>query len=581
MIRPFRLIAMTLAVTLVLCCLPHSASARSMEITHFDVQLDVKVDGSIDVTEMIEVEFTGSWQGIYRTVPIEYRSDAGFNYTLFMDVQSVVDGSGSPLKYETSRYGHYKKIKIWVPGAEDARRAVTINYTVDNALRFFEDHDELYWNVTGDEWDFPIQKATATVRLPSGAQQVRAAAYTGIYGSRDSQAGVKIDNNVVSFATTRALSYREGMTVVVGWAKGLVEEPSVADKAAGFIRSNWPLIIPVLVALLMFWIWYKRGRDPRMRPIAVQYEPPDGLSPAEAGTLIDNSADMRDITATIIDLAVRGFLVIEETKSEKLFGLFSSDDYIFHSKKNPAEWSSLKPHEYNLMMGLFKGGSVDRVQMSDLQNKFYTHISTIKSSIFGQLIQKKFYVRRPDNIRGGYIFSGVVIGAILLGFLLVGGYGYGISPVTAIITAFGTALAIGGFGFFMPARTQAGVRALEQVLGFAEFIERVESHKYERIEITPDMFERFLPYAMAFGLEKRWAEAFEGMTTTPPQWYRGTSLSGGFHPHIFAASLSTMTSRASHTMASTPRSKGGSGFSGGGGGGSSGGGFGGGGGGGF
>ncbi len=581
MIRSLRLCAL-LTVLVAIAILPvDRAAARSMDITHFDVQLDVNVDGTLDVTEMIEVEFSGSWQGMYRTIPVRYRNEAGFNYTLFLDIESVVDGRGSPLRYETSRQGHYRKIKVWVPNAQDARRTVTINYTVDNALRFFDDHDELYWNVTGDEWDFPIRKATATVRLPSGAEQVRAAAYTGVYGSRDSQAGVNIDNNIISFATTRSLSYREGMTVVVGWAKGLVEEPGFVDNAIDFARSNWPLAIPIIAAIIMFRLWYTRGRDPRMRPIAVQYEPPKDLSPAEAGTLIDNSADMRDITATIVDLAVKGYIIIEETKSEKLFGLFSSDDYIFHSVKDPMTWSDLKPHEWKLMNALFKGGGSQSVQMSDLEKKFYTHLSGIRDSIFGRLVKQKFYRRRPDTVKGQYVFGGVVLGGLLLAFLLVAGDGYGIAPITGIISAIGTTIAIAGFGLFMPARTKAGVRTLEGVLGFAEFIERVESDKYERIEITPDMFERFLPFAMAFGLEKRWAEAFEGLTTEPPQWYRGASLSHGFRPYLFAATMSTMSTRASQAMASAPRSKGGSGFGGGGGGGSSGGGFGGGGGGGF
>jgi len=249
------------------------------------------------------------------------------------------------------------------------------------------------------------------------------------------------------------------------------------------------------------------------------------------------------------------------------------------------EWSSLRPHEISLLNGMFGagGGVPDPVEMSDLAHRFYKNLSSIRSGIFRELMKRGYYDRRPDTVMGAWIGGGFVVG--VLG--VVGGLWLAdaltLSPVTAVLAAVGTALPIVGFGLFMPARTVKGARVLEQVLGFEEFLERVESDRYKRMITSPEMFERFLPYAMAFGVEKKWASAFEDIYREPPDWYRGQWGSGGFRPVYFAHSMGQMSTAASSVMSSGPRSSGGSGFGGGGfsGGGFSGGGFGGGGGGGW
>jgi len=160
-----------------------AAAERTLVIERFDAIIDVDSDGSIAVEETIVPRFTGSWNGIFRTIPVEYRTPQGLNYTLRLAVESVTDDSGQKLKYESSRERHYRKLKIWVPGATDATRTVKLRYRVSNGLRFFDEHDELYWNVTGDEWEVPIESASALVRLPSGVSGVRATAFRGAYGS--------------------------------------------------------------------------------------------------------------------------------------------------------------------------------------------------------------------------------------------------------------------------------------------------------------------------------------------------------------------------------------------------------------
>jgi|GraSoiStandDraft_32_1057276.scaffolds.fasta_scaffold52570_2 uncharacterized membrane protein YgcG len=559
-----------------------AAGARELRIEKFDSEIVVSPKGTIDVTETIQVQFIGSWKGLYREIPVEYVTPQGLNYTLFLDVKRVTDGSGSSLKFESSRERHYRKLKIYVPEAQDSHRTIIIEYSVSDALRFFEDHDELYWNVTGDEWDVPIQAASARVLLPEGATGIRVNVFTGAYGSRAQQADSEIVGNGVEVRTRQPLGYHEGLTIAVAFDKGIVHEPTAFDKAALFLRSNWPLGLPVVIFVLMFYLWWTRGRDPRLRPIAAQYEPPDQLTPGEAGTLVDDSADMRDITSTIVDLAVRGYLVIEEHEKDRMLGLFHDKDYNFILKKDRAEWAKLKPHEQVLLNGIFSSGTVgETVSMFSLENRFYTNLPGIKNGLLASLVTRGYYRRRPDSVRSAYIGVGVVIGALSIWVGTGIASKLGMAPLTFIIAGVLSALVICAFGWFMPARTEQGARALEGVLGFEDFLNHVESDRFNRMIKTPQMFEKFLPYAMALGVEKNWSKAFQGIMTQPPDWYRG-SFGPTFYPMMFTSNLNSMSSRASSVMASAPRSSGGSGFGGGnGGGGSSGGGFGGGGGGGF
>ncbi len=566
-----------LLLLLLAAVLPTAVAARSLVIERFDADVVVSPEGVTYVTERIQPRFTGEWNGIFRTIPVEYRTPQGFNYTLLLDVESITDEPGNPLKFEQSRERHYRKFKIWVPDARDATRTVVFRYRVSNALKFFDTHDELYWNVTGDEWEVPIKAATARILLPPGASGVRALAFTGAYGSREQRADVEIAHSEVRVRMRRPLAFREGMTVVVGWDKGLVKEPGPAAKAALFLRSNWVFLLPLGAFGLMFWLWHTRGRDPRLRPIAPKYEPPEGLTPAEVGTLMDNSPDMRDITATLVDLAVRGYLLIEEKEEERLLGLWSGKGYVFHLRKKPEDWTDLLPHEHKLLNALFRKGMLTSVELSDLENRFYKDLPDIREHIFGRLVNRRYYTQRPDKVKRVYVVAGIIVGftTFWAGGMISGIFD--LAPGSFFAAAILTGLIIVGFGWFMPARTILGARALEGVLGFEEFLSRVEADRLDRTIKTPEMFEKYLPYAMALGVENNWVRAFEDIYRQRPEWYRGTD-GASFHPRTFVSDLGRMSTQAASVMASAPRSSGGSGF---GGGGSSGGGMGGGGGGGF
>jgi uncharacterized membrane protein len=554
------------------------ANARTLVFKHFDAQIQVRADGTIDVTEVMEAQFTGAWHGIYRSIPVEYTDDAGLNYTLLLDEISATDRDGQKLKLEQDREGRYIKFKIYVPEAEDATRTILLHYRVLDAVRFFRDYDELYWNVTGNEWQDPIELVTAHIEFPAGITGLHAIAYTGVTGSRTEDARVEISDNFVDIRSTRRLGYRQGLTAVAGFDKGFVQAPSRSMQLMRFLKSNSPLLIPLIAFFVMLWLWWTRGRDPQRQAISVQYEPPDKLTPGECGTLVDNEAAMRDITATLVDLAVKGYLTIEQKEESHLLGLTHSKDYILHMKKPPGEWAAARSHEQEMLAALFDEGASPVVALSDLQNHFYTCLPAIRDRIFSALMKDGYYLHRPDTVRQGYFGAGMVIG----GLLVFGGVGYfqnatGIAAGSWILAGIASGLVICVFGWFMSARTIAGARALEKVLGFEQFLGRVEKDQIERLEKTPELFEKYLPYAMALKVEKKWVQAFSGIALQPPQWYQGY-YGGNFTAFYLVNDLNMMSMQASSVMASAPRSSGGSGFGGGGG---SGGGFGGGGGGGF
>jgi predicted membrane protein DUF2207 len=570
------LLAICLAVFLTV--LPAFAAVRQLVIQHFDDEVAVGEDGTIDVTETIEARFSGeNWHGLYRMIPTEYTDPEGLNYTLSIDHITVTDSDGHSLKYEQRREGRYTKFKIYISNAGDSTHTVILHYRVLDAIRFFEDHDELYWNVTGNDWEVPIEFASAHIALPAGVTGLHAVAYTGATGSRAQDAVVEVHDNFIDVHTARPLSFHQGLTAVVGFDKNFVHQPSGAAKFIQFLRSNTPLLIPIGVFFVMFWLWWTRGRGPERQAIAVQYEPPDKLTPGECGTLVDNEAAMRDITATLVDQAVKGYLTIEQRDESHLLGLSHSKEYIFHLKKSPAEWGAARAHEQQMLAALFGNGATTDVKLSDLQNHFYKQIPGIRDSIFEALMTDNYYLHRPDTVRQGYIGAGLAIGFLTVAGNVVLARATGIASATWVIAGIATGLVICGFGYFMSARTVTGQRALEKVLGFEDFLGRTQKDQIDRLQTTPELFEKYLPYAMALHVEKKWVQVFSGIAMQPPSWYQG-SYGGGFMPYLLVNDLNMMSTQAGTTMASSPRSSGGSGF---GGGGMSGGGFGGGGGGGF
>ena len=256
----------TMVVLLAAVATGAAGQERSLLIERFDGTLSVSEDGSVDVHEAIQVRFTGSWNGIYRLIPVMYRSEEwrGAGRRMRLELQSVTDDAGGPLEFESSRERHYRRLKIWVPDAADRVRTIHIRYTVRDALLFFDDeddfegggaHDELYWNVTGDEWEMPIRSATARVQLPEGATGLRSAAFSGAHGSREQNVRAQEVEDGFFFETTTDLGYKQGMTIVVGWNLGVVARPTATDKAWLLLISNWLLFVPFVSLGVMYRLW--------------------------------------------------------------------------------------------------------------------------------------------------------------------------------------------------------------------------------------------------------------------------------------------------------------------------------------
>ncbi len=578
--------ALVLIATLALPLSGASAQDRSIRIRDFGVRLVVNADGTVDVTEHLIVGFTGEWNGIIRDLSLRHETGQRRKQKLEIDIISITDAAGQPLRVEEERKdnGWTRALSIWMPGATDADREVVIRYRVANAIRFFyatskkDAWDELYWDVTGSSWTMPIDKVHARVVLPAGVSPSDPAAYTGAEDSKARDAIIKQSGNEVDFTGERGLRQYEGMTVSVSWPPGrIASRPSKTREQLASMVFWSPLLLPFIVFPLAFRTWQKRGRDPKEGSYVVRYEPVEGTSPAEMGTLVDHTAEMQDITSTLVDLAVRGFIRIEEVTESKLFGLSKSTDYIIHIIRNRSEWTSLKPHEQRYLEGLSSAAPGDgyQVKISELANKFYKSLPKIRDAIYDSLVASGYYRERPDQVKAKWAVLAVMCAFVGVGLaiLAIKQAWVTISPVALIAASLASTIILLIFSRIMPARTTPGARAREATLGFKEFLERVETERYRKMITSPEMFERYLPFAMAFGVEEKWARAFENIYRDPPSWYSGGT--GHFSPGGFASSMGSMSSAASSSMSSSPSS------SGSGGGGSSGGGSGGGGGSGF
>ncbi|HEV2021749.1 MAG TPA: DUF2207 domain-containing protein [Terriglobales bacterium] len=571
-----------LALLLLVLAASLPAAARSWRIANFSSQVLVDEDSSAVITERITLVFVGHWNGIYRDIPVDYPGPGGSNYKLLLKVTRVVDGEGHPLEYESRVEDGYRKLKIYVPDADDTTRTVEITYHVSNGIRHFEDHDEFYWNVTGNDWPVPIDHASAFVIFPAqAAGSLRAQAFTGAYGDTSHEATATVNGANAQFETTSPLPLRGGLTIDVYVPPGILRAPGILTRIGWFLAGNSIVLLPLAALAVMFPLWWYKGRDPDPGiSVAPIYEPPANMTPAEMGTLIDDSVDPRDITSTLVDLAVRGYVRIEEIKDEGMLSLFHSKDYVFHLLKPMTQWQELAPHERVMLENVFAGGQ--QTKLSDLRNKFYTAIPILKHDILHALKNKGMYRTDPDaaqKYRLGSIALIVVLFVVLHWMGLMSVFDSGLTGFVAVAAA---GLVVYLFGRKMTCKTFYGVRTFTAVRGFQEFMQRVDADRLKRM--PPDTFEKYLPFAMALGVEHQWAHAFEGIVKDPPNWYQ-SSGGGMFSPWMFTNGLTSMTSQAQSAFVSVPRaSSSGSGFSSGGGfsgGGFSGGGFGGGGGGAF
>ena len=555
-------------------------------IQAFDAQYIVNADRTIDVTERIIVNF-GSLQrhGIYRDIPVRYAKvvkaalplRAG-TVNVRLDDVSVTDADGTRLPMRIER-GSRVRIRIG-----NADRLVTgtqtyiIHYHLARGLGFFDDHDELYWQVTGTDWPVPILHASATVALPddgtvrtdkAGGTEPTAWCYAG-WAESSSNArctAAFLGGGRYQFSSGR-LEPGEGLTLVAVFPKGVIAAPTAADKAREQAALWWPALLPLLGFVLMYSRWRSRGREPDPGSIVPNWHPPEHLPPGAAGTLVDQRAGMEDAVATLLDLAVRGYLTISEVPAhglvevlgEKSFAVkalrslgISSVDWELTRSDKPAP-GDLVPYEVRVLDGVFDDGVPVR-RMSDLHNEFYTHLPKIRDGMYAYLVEQKLFPKSPASVRNGYLVLGVV--------LTVAGVPLGIATANVVL---GAAIALIGitvlaFSAFMPAKTALGARRWREVKGLEEYIRRAEKSELESSqgpERTTDLFSNLLPYAVALDVSDIWVKQFAGILgATPPTWYGGTA--GNFNVGSFSSGLTSFQTAATRTMGSSPGSSSGSG----------------------
>jgi hypothetical protein len=563
----------------------------TLRIDLFDAEIELGADGALSVMERITVTFSTPHHGIEREIPVSYRvPSTGASTTIgFRLGEVLLDGDAVPLL--ARRRGRYQYLRIG-----DADRTITgthtysIAYDVDRVVLFHEDYLQLYWNVTGNEWRIPIIRATASVRLPASVdpESVSTSSYAGYIGSSARGAAASIDLTGRWTFEAGPFNPGEGLTIDLAVPREVlpISPPSFGERLLWFLDANKAAALPILVLVGMLVLWFRIGRDPRKRVIAPAFAPPRGMHPGEVGVLIDDRIDLRDVSAMVVGLAVKGYLRIEEVGEDDPAALDESRgsrgrstplDYRFVRCRRPA--TELSEVEETILDAIFEDEGDERT-LSSLESNFYKHLPTVKSRLYGGLIDAGYYANNPERVRAFYRSLGLMA--------IVAGIGIAVAFRSLYL---GTAVAMSGlivlaFSPIMPRKTRTGVRALEEVLGLARYIrlaevDRIEFH--DAPEKNPQLFEKLLPYAMALNLTRIWTAQFEGLLNAPPEWYGSTSPV--FRGHLFALSMWHLSTGMNRTFASAPRTAsggrsawgGGSSF----GGGFSGGGFGGGGGGGW
>ena len=526
---------------------PAVAQTRGLfSIDSFITSLVVNADGSLIVREDITFEFRGAHQGIFRRIPLRDTRD-GLDFPLHLSGIGVYDEANQPLRTAVSYPDRYVTIKAWVPGAVDTKKTVSVVYHVRRGIMQHDDHDELYWNATGNEWHAPISHAEVFVTMPPAVAdaEVRTFAYTGTLGAAGQDYAVDRVQTYWRFRTTRALRPREGMTVVVGWPPGRVAHPSELRQALWLIADHWPLGLPALALVWGAFVWWAFGRDPASsRSVKPEYEPPGDLIPAQAGALVDERAHPRDVIATVVDLAVRGYLEIEPITTA-----FGDQDFMFKRLKPVAGDPDLRPFELYVLAKIFGADWVINMRLlSEVRRDYENVFPPIRDRLYQLMVQDGLFPTSPRSVRSGWMAAGLL--TAISGFLLpqFGPSWLGLYEPWLRIGIVGSGLVFIAWGWVMPRKTWAGVQILAKVRGFQEFLERAEKDRLERM--PADTLHRWLPWAIALGVTERWIFNFQGLKVAAPAWYHSR---GDFSLPTFERDLGAFARRTEEAILTTRR----------------------------
>lgn len=571
------------------------------EITRYDVTATLAADGVAHVVIDFDFDFGNDpGHGPYLTLPT--RQDAGEQDRLYRITSlSASSSTGAPAQLNPESGGSALILRIGDPDIDDVSGVQTyhLEYTVDgwvNPASPQHSGDELYWNVIGSGWEVPISDVSVQVTGPGAVQD--AVCFAGPYGSADPCDGVTNSGDSAAF-TQKVVQVGEQLTTVTGWSGGTFPgvEPILVDKLdpAAPLR---PAPVTGVVALLVLGAGSalavrrvrRTGRDraylgltPGLRPassqqvasgyrdkrlpVSVQFAPPEGVRPGEVGTLVDEKADAVDVTATLIDLAVRGYLRIEEVPRSR-------------PDKKPDDWTlvqlrdvdgSLLPFEQTLLTQVFSGRN--QVRLSDLRTTFASSMGMVQNGLYQHVTSNGWFRANPKDVRAAWLGAGITLlvlaGVATFGLVAAGVQVRGLGLVSVALGLVGLlVLALSGAA---PSRTEDGTAVLAQALGFRHYLATAEAGQI-RFEEGEDVFSRYLPYAIVFGLTERWARVFAELAAQgravggAPGWYVGAypMSSNVFWATAFASSMDRFQSVATESLAApTPGSSGGSGFSGG------------------
>lgn len=586
---------------LFICITAKAFGQYPYQIDSYSVEMSLEKNSVINVTERLDVKFNASRRGIFRTIPYILPSRAGLTRSVTIDSISVNDGSGATAETKITSESGNIKIRIGNPDvwlSPGTKRTYTIQYRVVGAINWFSatddwrDSAEMYWNMIGDQWDTTIDNFTFAITFPEvkDKKDVRVKLFAGEYGSSlnttlngvgevsaENETGcwIKLSQNRVDGGSSKTLNPYEGISIVLDLPSANVERLGVIESTTLFLRGNIGFLMIPITFLVMYFFWFTHGKDPDSGPTAVQFDPPDNISGPEAGALIDERVDQKDLAAGIVSLAVKGKLEIEFGEEE---GLIFKKRPVFLKVLEAKENEPLTKFETKLLNLLENAG--EQITEADLRTKVAPHVSELRQSLYISLVERKYYPRNPDTVRWAWTIGGIAVVG-LMAFISIKLTAIP-SPGSTIIGGIGSGLLVLFFGRQMPRRTNIGAKALREARSFEEFIRRARGDELKWMsEKHPDqaLFEKYLPHAVAFGLTAEWSEAFKNIAIDNPSWYHDPT-GARFNYYYFSRDFGNMTNAVASAASVPPRSSGGSGGSSGfGGGGFSGGGFGGGGGG--
>ena len=548
-----------------------NAQSAQEEITLFETEVVLEESTDINIREEIHYVFPQPKHGIIREIPTDYKVQAGLRRptTLVLNDIYYYSTDNPNIKFDYYKRSSKNGYAIFQIGDPDitviGEYVYVIDYTLKNAINYFDDYDELYLNITGDGWVVPIKKATARVITPG--EITDQLCFTGPVGSTESNCSFESNSEKeVTISTDFQLNSREGLTVVLKMPKGTLEDTTGSQRTA-FLLSNLGILLPIPVFFLLLTILKKKGKNEKIT-IIPHYEPMEGLYPLLAGYIYQTKLDTKHITAEIIQLAIDGYITIKQEEKRKYLLLKNE------TSKNPSYSESATLYE-----GLFKEGN--SVQTNKFSSNFYLTVRTITSQLDSKVYSDEYFSAKRRNLKRALSAIGVVV--MVLGF-------YSFAPLSIIAaTGWSIGLLISGllsfiFSFRIDLKSDKGNKIYYEMEGLKMYIDTAEKHRIE-FHNNPTkfrgVFEKLLPYAIIFGLEKKWSEEFKEIYQEPPTWYQGNI--SAFNSYLLVSSISDI-SRNVKSKSVPPNSaggvrsshggSGGSGF----GGGSSGGGFGGGGG---